>query len=177
MQAVLILGAGPLALATARALCAQGQSVVLASRSAAPLPTALVAAGAQTLRLDVHDASALALAVGQASAVVHCVQPPYERWAQEFPALTHAIAQAALRAGKPLVMGDNLYMYGRPQGPLTEDSPSAAHTRKGRVRAAMAAQLLAMAGQGLQVALVRGSDFLAQACAPVPWVSACLCLL
>jgi nucleoside-diphosphate-sugar epimerase len=52
-------------------------------------------------------------------------------------------------------------MYGRADGhPFTEDRPYNAHTRKGRVRAAMARDLMAAHDAGrVQVTVGRASDF------------------
>jgi nucleoside-diphosphate-sugar epimerase len=56
---------------------------------------------------------------------------------------------------------ENVYMYGRPAGrPLTESRADAAHTTKGRLRAAMARRLLAAHDAGrVEVALGRASDY------------------
>src|SRR5206468_7216270 len=71
-----------------------------------------------------------------------------------------AAIAAAQSAGARLVVMDNVYMYGRASGrPFTEDRAYDAHTRKGRVRAAMARDLMAAhdAGQ-VQVTVGRASD-------------------
>jgi nucleoside-diphosphate-sugar epimerase len=68
-------------------------------------------------------------------------------------------------SGARLVIGENLYMYGEVIGPIREDLPYAATTRKGRVRAQMADAALAAHREGrLPVAIGRGSDFFG------PWV-------
>ncbi len=55
---------------------------------------------------------------------------------------------------------DNLYAYGPVDGPLTEDLPAQAATRKGQVRTLMAERLLAAHRLGtLQVAIGRSSDY------------------
>jgi nucleoside-diphosphate-sugar epimerase len=71
------------------------------------------------------------------------------------------VLAAAQAAGARLVSMENVYMYGRPAGqPLTEDRPYAAHTRKGRLRARMARELLAAHQAGrVQVAIGRASDY------------------
>jgi nucleoside-diphosphate-sugar epimerase len=92
--------------------------------------------------------------------VYHCAQPAYTRWPQEFPAMTRGIAEAAAEAGTKLVFADNLYMYGPVDGPMTEQTPPAAQTKKGKVRAAMAAELLAAHTDGsLRVVIGRSSDY------------------
>ncbi len=71
------------------------------------------------------------------------------------------MAAIAKATGSRYVSFENLYMYGDPNGKaLAEDLPYAAKTKKGQVRAAMAADLLAMHAAGdLQVAIGRGSDY------------------
>jgi nucleoside-diphosphate-sugar epimerase len=70
------------------------------------------------------------------------------------------ILEGAASAGAKLVYGDNLYLYGRVRGPMTEDLPSAAATVKGRVRAQVAAELLAAHEVGrVRATIGRASDF------------------
>jgi nucleoside-diphosphate-sugar epimerase len=56
---------------------------------------------------------------------------------------------------------ENVYMYGHPNGqPLTETRPYSAHTKKGKLRARMARDLLATHEAGnVQVAIGRASDY------------------
>ena len=68
---------------------------------------------------------------------------------------------AAQTHGARLVSMENVYMYGRPAGrPLTETRDYAAHTKKGKLRAQMAAELLAAHQAGnVAVAIGRASDY------------------
>ena len=94
-----------------------------------------------------------------ASAVYHCIGLPYPQW-EQLPAIAEGIAEGAAFAGAPLVYADNLYLYGAVSGPMTEDLPATATTRKGRIRAAIAQRLLERHRAGGQrVAIGRGSDF------------------
>ena len=52
--------------------------------------------------------------------------------------MTRGILEATAAAGAKLVFADNLYMYGPVDGPMTEETPPVAQTKKGMVRAAMA---------------------------------------
>jgi hypothetical protein len=56
---------------------------------------------------------------------------------------------------------ENVYLYGPPNGqPLTETHPDAAHTKKGKLRAGMARELLSAQEAGrVQVAIGRASDY------------------
>jgi nucleoside-diphosphate-sugar epimerase len=78
-----------------------------------------------------------------------------------FPALQASVLAAAQAAAARLVSMENVYMYGRPAGqPLTETRPYAAHTKKGKLRARMARELLAAHQAGrVQVAIGRASDY------------------
>jgi nucleoside-diphosphate-sugar epimerase len=75
--------------------------------------------------------------------------------------LQAAAITAAQAADARLVVMDNVYMYGRADGrPFTEDRGYDAHTRKGRVRAQMARDLMAAHDAGrVQVTVGRASDF------------------
>jgi hypothetical protein len=110
---------------------------------------------------DVTDPAFAASATRGAQVVYQALNPPYHRWAQEFPGLQAAAIAAAQAAGARLVVVDNVYMYGRANGwPFTENRASNAHTRKGRVRADMAGELMAAHNAGrVQVTVGRASDF------------------
>jgi nucleoside-diphosphate-sugar epimerase len=142
--------------ALVRELAGRGHRVRAVSRKPAPdLPE-----GVEQRAADAADPAQTRTACQGATVVYHCAQPPYERWAQEFPKLTQSIADAAADAGATLVYADNLYAYGPVDGPLTEDLPALATTKKGRVRALMAERLLAAHRQGtLQVTIARSSDY------------------
>jgi nucleoside-diphosphate-sugar epimerase len=156
-QLHVVLGAtGGAGGALVRELAGRGQRVRAVSRK----PAADLPEGVEQLAADAADPAHTRKACEGATVVYHCAQPPYERWAAEFPRLTASIAQAAAGAGARLVYADNLYAYGPVHGPLTEDLPALATTRKGRVRTLMAQRLLAAHRSGtLQVAIGRSSDY------------------
>jgi nucleoside-diphosphate-sugar epimerase len=156
-QLHVVLGAtGGAGGALVRELAGGGHRVRAVSRRPAPdLPE-----GVEQLAADAADPAQARTACQGAGVVYHCVQPPYERWAAEFPALTQNIADAAAGAGARLVYADNLYAYGPVDGPLAEDLPALATTSKGRIRTLMAERLLAAHRSGtLQVAIARSSDY------------------
>lgn len=137
-------------------LARRGHRVRAVSRN----PAAGLPEGVEPMAADAADPAQTRQACQGAAVVYHCVQPPYHRWVAEFPALTQSIAQAAASAGARLVFADNLYAYGPVQGPLTEELPALATTRKGRVRARTAESLLEAHRSGtLQVAIGRSSDY------------------
>ena len=151
-----VIGAGPLGLATAGALAARGRRVRVVNRSGKmPIPAGVEAAAA-----DAADPDEARRVCTGAAVVYHCANPPYARWEAQFPGLQAAILQAAEVAGAKLVIGENLYMYGAVDGPIHEGLPYAAHTRKGKLRARLADEALAAHRAGrVRVAIGRGSDF------------------
>lgn len=151
-----VFGSGPLGKAVVSALLARGKRVRVVNRSGkADLP-----AGVEQMAGDAYDPAFTARAAAGAAVIYQCAQPHYHEWVEKFPPLQRAILQGAAAAGAKAVIGDNLYMYGEVKGPIHEELPYAATTRKGKVRAAMASEALAMHADGrLKVTLGRGSDF------------------
>ena len=156
MEAPVVLGAGPVGRAVAAELSRRGRPPTVVTRSGTPVPGATAVAG------DVTDAAGLAALLRDrgAGVVFQCAQPDYHRWPAEFPALQAAVVDASAAVGARLVVVENLYGYGPHDGPLTERTPLAATTRKGRVRAEMWRALRAAHEEGRVAALaVRASDF------------------
>jgi len=144
-------------MAVAEALARRGESVRVVNRSGLREPMA----GVQPVAGDVTDPAFAASATRGARVIYQALNPPYHRWAQDFPGLQAAAIAAAQSAGARLVVMDNVYMYGRANGrPFTEERAHDAHTRKGRVRAAMARELMAAhEADRVQVTVGRASDF------------------
>lgn len=95
-----------------------------------------------------------------ASVVYNCASPSYSKWVCEFPRIQAGILEGASIAGAKLVSVEDLYMYGEADGPLMEDLPYAATTRKGQVGAQMARDLLEAHDRGrVRVAIGRASDY------------------
>jgi nucleoside-diphosphate-sugar epimerase len=153
----LVLGTGPLGLATARALLARGQDVRLVNRrgTVADLPE-----GATILAADLSETAAMRRVATGAAAIHFCVQPPYHLWPVEFPALQDHAIRLAEATGARLVVAENLYAYGPVDGPMTEETPLRATTRKGSTRAAMHRSLRETYSAGrIDMAVARGADF------------------
>jgi nucleoside-diphosphate-sugar epimerase len=151
-----IFGTGAIGLATLDALRRRGETVRLVNRSGtAPVPDDIEVLGG-----DASD-PAFATAAQGAQVVYQTLNPPYHQWVELFPALQASVLAAAQASGARLVSMENVYMYGRPNGqPLTEIRPYAAHTKKGKLRARMARELLAAHQAGrVQVAIGRASDY------------------
>jgi len=77
---------------------------------------------------------------------------------QQLEALRYQQSLAGLSYNGGIV--DNVYAYGRVDGPMTEDLPARPSSRKGRVRAAALAELeRAAAERGLVCTVARSADF------------------
>jgi nucleoside-diphosphate-sugar epimerase len=116
--------------------------------------------GAGILAADLADTAALRRAAEGAAAIHFCVQPPYHLWPAEFPGLQDRAIALAAATGARLVVAENLYGYGPVAGPMTEETPLRATTRKGATRAAMHRTLSAARDAGrIEFAVARGADF------------------
>lgn len=154
-----ILGTGPVGKFTARELVKLGKSVRMVNRSgkAADLPTSV-----EVVKGDVYNVANVAELTKSATTVYQCAQPEYHEWAEKFPALQTAVLEGVAANGARLVVMENLYMYGDPNGrPITETMPYDAHTKKGKVRAAISKALMDAHSSGkVKVAIGRASDFI-----------------
>jgi len=151
-----VVGAGAVGLATAGRLAELGEQVVLASRRGtgpAEGPIGLA-------RVDAADPGSLSALCEGAAAVYNCVNPPYHRWATDWPPVAAAFLEAAEVTGARLVTMSNLYGYGVVDHPITEEDPLRPNGTKGAVRAAMWQAALAAHEAGrVRVAEARASDF------------------
>lgn len=109
---------------------------------------------------DAASLDALLGAAPKADAIYNCVNPPYHRWAQDWPPLATAFLSYAERTGAVLATCSNLYGYGPVNSPMTESLPLSTQGRKGRVRAKMWLDAQALHGAGrIRATEVRGSDY------------------
>jgi nucleoside-diphosphate-sugar epimerase len=116
--------------------------------------------GVEQVAADVGTPEGARRACEGAAVVYHCAQPPYTKWVELFRPMTDAILAGAAAVGAKLVFADNLYVYGPPGGPMTEDTPQRAQGKKGRVRIEMANELLRANAEGkLRVTIGRSSDY------------------
>jgi len=151
-----VFGTGPLGLAVMRKLVARGKPVRMVNRRG----QAKVPAGVQVVQADASDPVSARQACKGASVVYNCIGVDYTKWTELWPPIMDGIIEGAAFANAKMVFADNLYMYGPVSGPMTEDLPYAATTRKGRVRAQIATTLMEAHANGkLRATIGRGSDF------------------
>ena len=116
--------------------------------------------GVEQVAADVATTEGARRACEGAAVVYHCAQPDYTKWAELFPPMTEAVLDGAAAAGAKLVFADNLYMYGPPDGPMTEETPQRAQGKKGRTRIEMADAILRRARRRrLRCTIGRSSDY------------------
>jgi nucleoside-diphosphate-sugar epimerase len=81
-------------------------------------------------------------------------------WRESWPKIVSNVISACKATGSKLIFFDNLYMYGKVDGVMTEETPFNPITKKGEVRAAIATQLLNEIKAGnLQALIARAADF------------------
>jgi nucleoside-diphosphate-sugar epimerase len=152
-----ILGAGgAIGTPLATELLARGAKLRTVSRSGRG------PAGAETLRADLMQRDEVVRAVVQGSTVYLLAGLPYDRrvWRAQWPVIMDNVIAACAARHARLVFFDNVYMYGRVEGPMTETTPVRPSSEKGKVRAQIAATLLEAAAAGRVEALIaRAADF------------------
>ncbi len=153
-----VLGTGPVGLTLTDVLLLQGKQVRLVSRSG----KATAPAGVELLAADITDSDAAKEVCRGAAVVYNCTNATsYAEQVAMVPRQQAGIIAGAASASAKLIVMDSLYMYGETHGaPMTEDSPHAATSRKGRMRAETAEIYLQAHHKGtVQVALGRAADF------------------
>ena len=161
---------GPLGAAIARALRKRGDRVRGVNRSG----HGKVPSGVELVAADVKDASVARQVCAGATVIFHCASAPYTDWsnptvpkplrwtdeADHLPEITKGVVAGAAHAGARIVYGDNFYMYGPVDEPLTEELPWAATDRKGLARISAVQDLLDAHGKGnVGVDIGCASDF------------------
>ena len=151
-----VVGAGIVGSTLAELLANEGQDVIVVTRSGSG-PTHK---NIKKVAADVADLSKLLEIAPSAAAIYNCVNPPYHRWATEWPPIAASFLGYAEKTGAVLVTCSNLYGYGPVDVPMTEDLPLSAQGVKGKVRAQMwlDAKDLHDAGK-IKTTEVRGSDY------------------
>jgi nucleoside-diphosphate-sugar epimerase len=81
-------------------------------------------------------------------------------WQEQWPKLMQNVIIACKENNAKLVFFDNVYMYGKVVGPMTEETPFNPCSRKGEVRAKIATMILDEVAKGTLTALIaRAADF------------------
>ncbi len=151
-----VVGLGAVGRALIDELLGRGVAVrAIARHAVAGLPREV-----EMVEADITDPGAARRAMSGAAVVYHAASAPYHRWPDLLPPLMRGVLDGAAATGARIVYADNLYPYGPVDGPLTEDLPYRATGRNGRVRAALADELLAAHAAGtVRGTIGRASDY------------------
>jgi nucleoside-diphosphate-sugar epimerase len=153
-----ILGAGgPIANELTPILLRHNEPVRLASRR--PVTTF---SSVPWVRTDLKKRSEVMEAVKGATVIYMTAGLTYDKkvWAEEWPLITQNLVAAAKETGARLLFFDNVYLYGRVQGPMTENTPHNPSSVKGEIRARIARTMMDEAGKGnIRLTIARAADF------------------
>ena len=81
-------------------------------------------------------------------------------WKEAWPKIMSNVIDACKASGSKLIFFDNVYMYGKVNGLMTEETPFNPISKKGEIRAAIATRLLnEMKAGNLRASIARAADF------------------
>jgi nucleoside-diphosphate-sugar epimerase len=155
---VLILGAnGRFGRAATQAFLQNGWDVRAASRTGEGDRIPRIT----RIACDVTNRPAVIAAAEGADVIVHAVNPPYHKWADQLPILSANIIAAGLSSGAAVMIPGNVYAFGK-NAPtiLREDAALTPTSRKGALRVTMERAFADAAESGLRTIILRGGDFI-----------------
>ena len=155
---ITILGAGgAIGNELVKLLAVRGRSFRLVGRNPRTVPGAT-----EVLAADLTDREQTIRAVAGSSVVYLLVGLKYDIrvWGEMWPRVMGNAIEACQQAGAKLAFFDNVYMYGRVNRPMTEETPFNPCSRKGEVRAQIAMMLIdAWKFSDLTGLIARAADF------------------
>ena len=116
----------------------------------------------EVMAADVADREQTIRAVAGSRLVYLLVGLKYDHnvWSELWPRIMANVIEACKRAGAKLIFFDNVYMYGRVQRPMTEETPFNPRSKKGEVRARVARTLIEEWQRGaIKAMIARAPDF------------------
>ncbi len=155
---ITILGAGgDIGNKLVKLLAPRNQPFRLVGRNPSP-----AAGAAETAVADITDQDQTIRAVAGSSIVHLLIGLKYDltTWQEMWPRVMNNTIEACKRAGAKLVFFDNVYMYGKVSGPMTEESPFNPCSKKGELRAKIATTLINAWKSGTLTGMIaRAADF------------------
>ena len=152
-----ILGAcGSIGNALTYELLKSKESVRLVSRSGYGI------LGAESVKADLSSYEETLKSVKGSDIVYLVAGLSYDRnvWIELWPKIMKNVIDACKNCGSKLIFFDNVYMYGRVEGKMTEETPYFPHSIKGEIRATVANLLhTEMRHNNLQAIIARSADF------------------
>ena len=116
----------------------------------------------EALAADLTNQDQAIRAVAGSTVVYLVVGLKYDHkiWQEAWPRIMGNTIEACKRAGAKLVFFDNVYMYGKVTGPMTEETPFNPCSKKGEVRATIATALINEWKAGALTGMIaRAADF------------------
>ena len=151
-----ILGAGgSIGNALTYKLLENGQNVRLVSRSKFSI------VGAESAKADITSYPETLDSIKQSDIVYLCAGLPYDTniWKDTWPKIMQNTIDACKSIGAKLIFFDNVYMYGRVDGKMTEETPYNPCSKKGEIRAKVSAILEnEIAKKNLKAIIARAAD-------------------
>jgi nucleoside-diphosphate-sugar epimerase len=155
---ITILGAGgDIGNPLANLLAARNQPFRVVARNPHPTPGAT-----ETVIADIAEKEQAIRAVAGSSIVYLVIGLKYDHkvWLEMWPRIMSNTIEACKRANAKLVFFDNVYMYGKVSGPMTEQTPFNPCSRKGEIRAKIATELIENWKAGSITGMIaRAADF------------------
>jgi len=156
MKHTIVGAGGAIGNALAAELLAYKEDVRLVSRSSYSL------GGTETAKADVTSYPELVKSIEGSDVVYLCAGLSYDAavWAASWPKIVQNTIDACRSVHAKLIFFDNVYMYGKVHGKMTEETPYNPCSKKGEIRAKIARQLEEeMKQKNLDVIIARSADF------------------
>ena len=118
--------------------------------------------GAEKASADLTDAGEVARVLEEGSTVYLLVGLAYDRrvWREQWPRIMRNVVSACESKAARLIFLDNVYLYGKVEGPMTEATPVGPSSAKGEIRAEIAGFLQKEIAAGRITAMIaRAADF------------------
>jgi nucleoside-diphosphate-sugar epimerase len=152
-----ILGAnGSIASELLPILLQHNEKVRLVSRTPKPVE------GTETIAADAMNYEQVLKAVEGSDIVYLLIGLEYkiEAWHEQWPKIMRNAIDACKATNAKLIFFDNVYMYGKVNGPMKEETPFKPDSKKGEVRAIIASMLLnEMKTGNIKALIARAADF------------------
>jgi nucleoside-diphosphate-sugar epimerase len=119
-------------------------------------------AGVEAYPADITDPAQALKAIQHSTKVFLCVGLKYDFrvWRIQWPKIMNNTIEACKASGARLIFVDNVYMYGKVDGMMTEDTVYRPSSRKGDLRARIATSLMSeVRNDRLQAIIARCADF------------------
>jgi nucleoside-diphosphate-sugar epimerase len=118
--------------------------------------------GAETVAADLTNYQQTLKAVQGSTVVYLLVGLEYDTniWKKKWPVIMTNVINACKASNSKLIFFDNVYMYGKVDGKMTEETSFNPSSKKGEIRATIATQLIsAMKDGDIKALIARSADF------------------